>query len=180
MTGSSSASLSTKAAVFLGALVAGTGCSLTSKMLLSMKSVGASGEVEDFENPLFQTWGMFIGMCMALPVHMLHAWCTRPRKGYASIQTAEGGAAKPAVTAHTLLVLALPSLFDLAATALCMFGLVFIPVGSGLRSVARSPPSLDRRRVFRAGARHLRGSLRGGEGGVVGARHPPALVPRGE
>ena len=146
--------MSTKAAVFLGALVAGTGCSLTSKMLLSMKSVGASGEVEDFENPLFQTWGMFIGMCMALPVHMLHAWCTRPRKGYASIQTAEGGAAKPAVTAHTLLVLALPSLFDLAATALCMFGLVFIPVGSSLFD--RALPAFARETRFARRCRCIR------------------------
>ena len=47
-----------KVGVFLGALVAGTGCSLTSKILLSMHSIGASGEEEPFENPLFQTWGM--------------------------------------------------------------------------------------------------------------------------
>lgn len=43
--------------VFLCALVAGTFCSLTSKVLLSMKGVGMTGEVEDFSFPLFQTFG---------------------------------------------------------------------------------------------------------------------------
>ena len=43
--------------IFILALVAGTFCSLTSKMLLSMKSVGMTGEVEDFSFPLFQTFG---------------------------------------------------------------------------------------------------------------------------
>ncbi|KAH8054055.1 hypothetical protein JL720_14586 [Aureococcus anophagefferens] len=57
--------------VFVGALVAGTGCSLCSKVLLSMQSVGLSGELESFQNPLFQTWGMFLGMVFALPVHFL-------------------------------------------------------------------------------------------------------------
>ena len=55
--------------VFIGALVAGTACSLCSKVLLSMRSVGASGEEQSFQNPLFQTWGMFLGMVFALPVH---------------------------------------------------------------------------------------------------------------
>lgn len=43
--------------VFIGALVAGTACSLTSKVMLSMKSVGMTGEVENFSYPLFQTFG---------------------------------------------------------------------------------------------------------------------------
>lgn len=43
--------------VFIGALIAGTACSLTSKMMLSMKSVGITGEEEEFSYPLFQTFG---------------------------------------------------------------------------------------------------------------------------
>jgi hypothetical protein len=43
--------------VFVLALIAGTACSLTSKVLLSMKGIGMTGEVEDFSFPLFQTLG---------------------------------------------------------------------------------------------------------------------------
>jgi len=46
--------------VFVGALIAGTACSLTSKVMLSMKSVGITGEIEDFSFPLFQTFGISI------------------------------------------------------------------------------------------------------------------------
>ena len=48
--------------VFILALVAGTGCSLTSKVLLDMESVGMDGNMKKFEKPLFQTLGMFVGM----------------------------------------------------------------------------------------------------------------------
>ena len=48
--------------VFILALVAGTGCSLTSKVLLDMESVGMDGDMKKFEKPLFQTLGMFVGM----------------------------------------------------------------------------------------------------------------------
>ena len=65
--------------VFVGALVAGTGCSLCSKVLLSMQSVGLSGELESFQNPLFQTWGMFLGMVFALPVHFAREALERRR-----------------------------------------------------------------------------------------------------
>ena len=43
--------------VFILALIAGTFCSLSSKVLLSMKGIGMTGEVEDFSFPLFQTFG---------------------------------------------------------------------------------------------------------------------------
>ena len=113
--------------MFVGALVAGTGCSLTSKVLLSMEAVGSSGEIEPFSNPLFQTLGMFVGMCMALPVYWIHSAMNRRKAGYESIQDS-GAAPPPAVTWSTILALAIPSLFDLAATALCMFGLGYVSV----------------------------------------------------
>ncbi len=116
--------------VFLGALVAGTGCSLCSKVLLSMQAVGISGEVESFQNPLFQTWGMFLGMVFALPVHFgLEAYKRRSKKsGYASIGGDDGAPEFKEVPGSTYVLLAIPSLFDLAATALCMFGLTYIAV----------------------------------------------------
>jgi len=114
--------------VFIGALVAGTGCSLCSKVLLSMQSVGLSGEMQSFENPLFQTWGMFLGMVFALPVHFMYeAAKSKKKRGYDAID-ADGPPEFKEVTASTYLLLAIPSLFDLAATALCMFGLTYIAV----------------------------------------------------
>lgn len=112
--------------VFMGALVAGTGCSLSSKIMLSMRSVGSSGQVESFQNPLFQTWGMFLGMCVSLPIHHLYERYKRQqnKSGYAAIDYV---APKP-VPWSTYFILVIPALFDLAATALCMFGLTYINV----------------------------------------------------
>ncbi|KAJ1451013.1 hypothetical protein M885DRAFT_621184 [Pelagophyceae sp. CCMP2097] len=114
--------------VFLGALVAGTGCSLCSKMLLDMKAVGLSGQVEPFQNPLFQTWGMFLGMCGSLPMHFAYEAYKRSRNksGYAAIGSAPLIA--PRLPTSTYFLLLIPALFDLVATAFCMFGLTHIDV----------------------------------------------------
>mmetsp|Transcript_25629 Transcript_25629/g.78835 ORF Transcript_25629/g.78835 Transcript_25629/m.78835 type:complete len:466 (+) Transcript_25629:107-1504(+) len=126
--------------VFVGALVAGTGCSLFSKVLLSMRAVGREGEVESFRNPLFQTWGMFLGMLFSLPMHVVNEASKRRKKtrkgGYSSIAdelesaaTKNGGEEKVVETpTATYFLLAIPSIFDLAATALAMFGLTYITV----------------------------------------------------
>jgi drug/metabolite transporter (DMT)-like permease len=115
--------------VFIGALVAGTACSLCSKVLLSMRSVGASGEEQSFQNPLFQTWGMFLGMVFALPVHFAREALERrrSRRGYDAIGIERRPSFKE-MPRSTYLLLAAPALFDLAATALCMFGLTRVAV----------------------------------------------------
>lgn len=110
--------------VFVGALVAGTGCSLLSKVLLSMKSIGADGSVESFQNPLFQTWGMFLGMASCLPIHIINERRKR-RRGYAAI--GQGEELKD-VPRSTYFLLVIPAIFDLAATAFAMFGLTYITV----------------------------------------------------
>jgi len=140
--------------VFVGALAAGTGCSLFSKVLLSMRGVGKDGVEESFQNPLFQVWGMFLGMCASLPMHLANEarkkkrWHRARRRGYDTIEDGAppaagrdddttiddaidgGGSEAPpkAIPASTYYVLAIPSLFDLAATAFAMFGLTYITV----------------------------------------------------
>ncbi|KAH8075723.1 hypothetical protein JL721_1742 [Aureococcus anophagefferens] len=106
----------------------GHGGSEPTKVLLSMQSVGLSGELESFQNPLFQTWGMFLGMVFALPVHFLMEANKRRKKkrGYATI--GDDAPEFKEITGSTYLLLAIPALFDLAATALCMFGLTYIAV----------------------------------------------------
>lgn len=117
--------------VFLVGLVSGTGCSLLSKVLLTAKSIGKTGEEELFEDPLFQSWVMFVAMTCALPFHFAFQWYQKRS------ETEEKRALSQGITATTELkhadmpvwtwfVLAIPACFDLGATVLCMFGLLYI------------------------------------------------------
>lgn len=124
--------------VFFAALVAGTACSLTSKVLLSMESRGMTGEVEAFSLPLFQTLGMFVGMLASLPMHWLVLYLRIPFYGYSHLHEATGEYVSIAgerskevpreVPLNTYLVLVVPAVFDLIATALAMFGLQHVSV----------------------------------------------------
>jgi hypothetical protein len=122
--------------VFIFALVAGTCCSLTSKVMLSMKSTGITGEVENFSFPLFQTFGMFLGMNAALFMHFGVKYFRIPFPGYVhengkgQYVDASGDivdAPKP-IPGWMYYVLIFPSIFDLVATSLCMFGLRHVNV----------------------------------------------------
>jgi len=118
--------------VFILALVAGTGCSLTSKIMLDMEAVGMTGEVEKFQYPLFQTFGMFTGMTAALIMHFIVLQFEIPFPGYT--HASKGGYnsidQKPAepIPVWMYFILIIPSIFDLVATALCMFGLLHVNV----------------------------------------------------
>lgn len=118
--------------VFLAALIAGTGCSLTSKIMLDMTAVGMDGEVEKFQYPLFQTFGMFIGMTAALVMHFIVLKFELPFPGYVHAKSGYDlipGQEKPeAIPTWMYFILIIPSVFDLVATALCMFGLLHVNV----------------------------------------------------
>eukprot|EP00604_Paraphysomonas_vestita_P000693 CAMPEP_0174824404 /NCGR_PEP_ID=MMETSP1107-20130205/33975_1 /TAXON_ID=36770 /ORGANISM="Paraphysomonas vestita, Strain GFlagA" /LENGTH=288 /DNA_ID=CAMNT_0016051569 /DNA_START=20 /DNA_END=883 /DNA_ORIENTATION=- len=118
--------------VFLFALVAGTGCSLTSKMMLNMESTGMTGETEKFSYPLFQTFGMFIGMTAGLVMHFVVLSFKIPFPGYnhapKGYSQVEGGSSSGSVPLWMYFLLIIPALFDLVATALCMFGLRYVNV----------------------------------------------------
>lgn len=123
----------TDVTVFLVGLVSGTGCSLTSKLLLSCVSVGKTGELQAFEFPLFQSWLMFVAMTCALPVHFIYEWYQRRAiSEERSSLTRPINTPPPFPKAHmptwTYFILAVPSCFDLVATVLCMFGLMYISV----------------------------------------------------
>lgn len=129
-------------AVFVLALVFGTCCSLSSKFLLSMRSIGLTGEEEAFSFPLFQTFGMFLGMTFALALHWSVIFFNIPFPGYKYknkhgqyIQiNGDGEADEPSseppkpIPLWMYFVLIIPALFDLCATALCMFGLRHVNV----------------------------------------------------
>ncbi|KAJ1619177.1 hypothetical protein T492DRAFT_890762 [Pavlovales sp. CCMP2436] len=123
----------TDISVFMVGLISGTGCSLTSKMLLSCTSIGKTGATEAFEFPLFQSWVMFLAMTCALPVHFIYEWYQRraiseERASLAQSLNTPAQFPKGRMPVWTYFVLAIPSCFDLVATVLCMFGLMYISV----------------------------------------------------
>jgi len=123
--------------VFILALIFGTACSLTSKVLMSMHSIGLTGKMELFTNPLFQTCTMFVGMLFSLPIHMLVLKFKIPFYGYAHLDESRGkyvaitgeDAEKPKEIGWNIyFALFFPAMFDLMATACCMFGLRYVNV----------------------------------------------------
>lgn len=150
--------------IFLAAIIAGTGSSITSKLLLDLKSIGLTGEEEAFSFPLFQTFGMFAGMTVGLLIHYIIAKFKIPFPGYTHATTTVSPSRKSGSDETTSLLnkettetvnepetlplwmyffLIIPSVFDLIATTLCMFGLRYVNVsiyqmlrGSGIVFVA--------------------------------------------
>ena len=139
----------TELLVFLAALVFGTLCSIMSKNMMALKGEGMTGETELFEKPIFQTFGMFLGMLFALLMHFVVLALKIPFPGYdhgtstispskdveagettrlVKKQAEKLGTGTPETPAWMYYFLAIPALFDLGATALCMMGLRYIPV----------------------------------------------------
>jgi hypothetical protein len=122
--------------LFIAALIAGTACSLTSKVMLDMKAIGLSGKVENFTFPLFQTFGMFFGMTFALIMHYAVVAFKIPMPGYVHQATngkymaitGEVTEPNPPIPRYMYWLLAIPSIFDLVATQLCMYGLLYVDV----------------------------------------------------
>jgi len=137
----------TELLVFVAALVFGTLCTLMSKNIMGLHGEGITGEMELFQKPIFQTFGMFLGMLFALLMHFVVLAFKIPFPGYihggaspASAKDEEKGEKSrllkgsktdegpPETPVWMYFFLAIPALFDLIATALCMMGLRYIPV----------------------------------------------------
>ncbi|CAB9520871.1 35 member F6 [Seminavis robusta] len=165
----------TEQIIFVIAIASGTACSICSKVMMQMHGEGIGGDTEIFGKPIFQTFGMFVGMLFGMVMHYVVILFKIPFPGYVhgdnndktsiaangatygAISSAEEGDAllknKDAEKATKQLskdvpgwmyfFLAIPSLFDLIATALCMMGLVYLDVsvyillrGSGIIFIA--------------------------------------------
>lgn len=135
----------TEVALFIFALIGGTLCSLTSKVLLTMKGRGMTGEIENFSYPLFQTFGMFLGMTGALVMHFIVLKFRIPFPGYThksddewddeddsllkkSRESASSKQVNQPIPWWKYCQLIIPSIFDLVATCLAMFGLRHVSV----------------------------------------------------
>ena len=84
-----------------------------------------TGEEQLFSPPLFQTWIMFVGMTFALPMYFGSEWYKR-YKAQGDPAALAAIEAEPKVTTKTYILLAVPSVFDLIATVLMVFGLLHI------------------------------------------------------
>mmetsp|Transcript_858 Transcript_858/g.1789 ORF Transcript_858/g.1789 Transcript_858/m.1789 type:complete len:450 (-) Transcript_858:284-1633(-) len=136
----------TELLVFLAALVFGTMCSIMSKNMMALHAEGKTGQTELFDKPIFQTFGMFLGMVFALLMHAVVLALKIPFPGYTHASASQAGdvevgenrrllkrdradeGAPPEVPLSMYFLLAVPAFFDLGATALCMLGLRYIPV----------------------------------------------------
>lgn len=179
MAGSSGSSAHTKCGlteqiIFVLAIFSGTACSICSKVMMQIHGINSTGEVQIFGKPIFQTFGMFVGMLFALLMHWLVLILKLPFPGYihhdGTVKAADEengkhksrnyGAINKSDTDALLqkegskrlssdtpvwmyFFLAIPSVFDLVATALCMMGLLYLDVsiyillrGSGIIFVA--------------------------------------------
>eukprot|EP00591_Stephanopyxis_turris_P013569 CAMPEP_0195513174 /NCGR_PEP_ID=MMETSP0794_2-20130614/4886_1 /TAXON_ID=515487 /ORGANISM="Stephanopyxis turris, Strain CCMP 815" /LENGTH=454 /DNA_ID=CAMNT_0040641113 /DNA_START=188 /DNA_END=1553 /DNA_ORIENTATION=+ len=161
-------------------MVCGTACSILSKLMMELKGVGMTGEIEVFEKPIFQSFGMFIGMTFGVVMHCLVLYFKIPFPGYPFKwnDNDNNEAKKPFTNGDDIkgnygatdfeslvgvkeqlqeeessemmdipvwmyFFLAIPAVFDLAATTLCMCGLTYLDVsiyqmlrGSGIIFVA--------------------------------------------
>lgn len=137
--------------IFVAAIVTGTACSICSKTMMELHAVGIHGELELFEKPIFQTFGMFIGMTFGLVMHWTVLRFSIPFPGYkheaddatdksdpksshnyATEQTSlltkrqkffeRQPSSMPETPQWMFYFLAVPAFFDLGATALCMLG----------------------------------------------------------
>ena len=121
--------------IFIAAIVTGTMCSICSKTMMELHAVGSGGELELFEKPIFQTFGMFVGMTFGLVMHWAVLRFSIPFPGYNHGPPEESKAKNSTTTRATeqtallsqkqnilFYFLAVPAFFDLGATALCMLG----------------------------------------------------------
>ena len=72
----------TELLIFVAAIVAGTACSICSKTMMELHGIGMTGQVEKFSKPLFQTFGMFLGMVFGLVMHWAVLKFKIPFPGY--------------------------------------------------------------------------------------------------
>lgn len=120
-------------AVFVIGLVFGTGASISAKTLFM---VDIDGKL--FEKPIYQTFLMFVGMFLSLPIYFLFI---KPKEkendgekdfDYEKLEDKEENEEVKSkvneLNKKTVLFLAIPSVFDLIATVLANKGLILIDV----------------------------------------------------
>jgi drug/metabolite transporter (DMT)-like permease len=115
-------------------MIFGTGTMISAKFMLDTRSVGCDfGNTEPdrlFSKPLYQSWVMFFGMAVCLPVY----WITKCL-GFQKSSDVEVSALNDEerkrrryTQIKNYFLIAIPATFDLLATTLMTFGLIYISV----------------------------------------------------
>lgn len=97
-----------------GMLLFGTGTSISMKIMLQLKAAGYAGQVHNFDQPFTQSILMFFGMLFSFFVSK----CWDP----------ENKGPRPPSTWRQRVMVSIPSAFDLFASTLMTFGLIYINV----------------------------------------------------
>mmetsp|Transcript_14970 Transcript_14970/g.41837 ORF Transcript_14970/g.41837 Transcript_14970/m.41837 type:complete len:404 (-) Transcript_14970:75-1286(-) len=119
----------------LGMLITGTMNTLCTKIQFTLSSVGIDGKPELFQKPWFATLDMLGAMGLVGVVdYMVRKWCSR-RSGKdlplladeAPKVAGTNGQSNGRSYAQKAALVSVPAAFDIAATALCAFGMLYIP-----------------------------------------------------
>jgi len=112
----------------VGMLVSGTLNTLTTKIQFTMESVGIDGTVEAFKKPWFGTLNMLVAMMLVGVIEQAIGCCAGQKQATMAplIEEGAGAGSGPSQMKKYCLV-AFPAGFDLAATALCCMGMLYIP-----------------------------------------------------
>lgn len=98
----------------LGMLILGTATSVCMKVMLGLEAPGYMGQVHNFDKPFMQSIQMFFGMSFAYFINK----CWDP----------ENKGPRPKSTFRQKVMASIPSAFDLFASTLMTFGLIYINV----------------------------------------------------
>jgi drug/metabolite transporter (DMT)-like permease len=81
--------------IFVIAIVSGTACSICSKTMMELQGTNMHGETETFVKPIFQTFGMFVGMMFGMVMHWIVLIFKIPFPGYIHADTATSNTSIP-------------------------------------------------------------------------------------
>ncbi|KAL7722705.1 EamA domain-containing protein [Entamoeba marina] len=114
--------------IITGMLLFGTGSSVTMKVQLDMECTGYGGISHTFDKPFFQSIVMFFSMSLCFFIEkLLHLYdhLTNKEAKYDSLDTGEG---KVPQEQGSVFVVLIPATFDLIASTIMTFGLIWTPV----------------------------------------------------
>mmetsp|Transcript_119156 Transcript_119156/g.342378 ORF Transcript_119156/g.342378 Transcript_119156/m.342378 type:complete len:397 (+) Transcript_119156:59-1249(+) len=141
----------------LGMLVTGTLNTICTKIQFTLTSVGINGQPELFHKPWFSTLNMMAAMGLVGAIDKLCRSCT-PRKAdplLPDMGPSHGGDSNGISYMRKVILVSIPAAFDILATALCAYGMMYIPAsiwqmfrGSSIVFAALFSITFLRRRMY--------------------------------